>query len=545
MAQNYSAIQWSTMGTGTFNNPGLLNPVYTFSQADIAAGSVVLHMTALPLEPCQLSDTDDITLTIEMLTIMNDQVVDQEAFTGSQLLLAFEVESSGSGSYTWYFNDQLIENANSSTLVVNNVSQADAGFYQCFFTSNCGMVSSNKALVQVLQISTHQMIVPFNWSGISSFVTPDNPSMDNIFSEITASIELVQDYNGVYWPGQNINTLGDWSVTRGYRIKMNNTSELNITGLIRYPMDELSVANGWSILPVNTPCAVDVEDQFTSLSAITMIKEIAGVGLYWPAYYINTLNQLLPGKAYEIFNSSAQPVAIKYPFCDELPVNPGLKTTYPEVVHPWNQIQKSPISHIFGFLNDATDQLKPGDIIGIFTQSGICSGVAQAVDAGKIMVLTAFSTDPVSAQATGFEPGEVVEFRMFRPATGEEFSLNIQYADGTSLQTFSPNGVTLINGIEFLATNIENNTSLSNNFQIDIFPNPTTGMFDMHVTTDQVFAGKIVILSATGQAIQKIDFEHDGGVSTRGFDLSGKPAGIYYIRIIGDNVLKMKKLILK
>ena len=38
-------ILWTTSGTGTFNNATLEDPVYTFSAADITAGSVTLTLT--------------------------------------------------------------------------------------------------------------------------------------------------------------------------------------------------------------------------------------------------------------------------------------------------------------------------------------------------------------------------------------------------------------------------------------------------------------------------------------------------------------------
>ncbi len=44
-ASNYNSIEWATSGTGTFDDPNLLNPLYTFSDDDILAGSVVLTMT--------------------------------------------------------------------------------------------------------------------------------------------------------------------------------------------------------------------------------------------------------------------------------------------------------------------------------------------------------------------------------------------------------------------------------------------------------------------------------------------------------------------
>lgn len=45
MASHYTALAWTTTGTGTFNNPAILNPIYTPSEADILAGSVSLKLT--------------------------------------------------------------------------------------------------------------------------------------------------------------------------------------------------------------------------------------------------------------------------------------------------------------------------------------------------------------------------------------------------------------------------------------------------------------------------------------------------------------------
>jgi hypothetical protein len=42
---SFTSYTWTTSGTGTFANPTTLNSIYTFSAADIAAGSVVLTIT--------------------------------------------------------------------------------------------------------------------------------------------------------------------------------------------------------------------------------------------------------------------------------------------------------------------------------------------------------------------------------------------------------------------------------------------------------------------------------------------------------------------
>ncbi len=70
-AQRYSSVSWNSSGTGTFNNPSILKPVYTPSDADITAGSVVLTLTAQPISPCTVSTSDQMTLTIQRLATAN------------------------------------------------------------------------------------------------------------------------------------------------------------------------------------------------------------------------------------------------------------------------------------------------------------------------------------------------------------------------------------------------------------------------------------------------------------------------------------------
>jgi gliding motility-associated-like protein len=62
-ASNYIGLLWTTSGTGTFDNPAILHPVYTPSQADINNGSVILTLTAYGSGPCG-DISSSMTLTI-------------------------------------------------------------------------------------------------------------------------------------------------------------------------------------------------------------------------------------------------------------------------------------------------------------------------------------------------------------------------------------------------------------------------------------------------------------------------------------------------
>ncbi len=60
-AHNFDFIEWSTSGTGVFNDQNILNPVYSPSLEDIAAGFVNLTLYAEANEPCE-GDSADVML---------------------------------------------------------------------------------------------------------------------------------------------------------------------------------------------------------------------------------------------------------------------------------------------------------------------------------------------------------------------------------------------------------------------------------------------------------------------------------------------------
>lgn len=61
-ANNYTTLLWQTEGTGTFNDATILTPVYTPGAEDIAAGSVVISLTAS--KPSVPDSTDFVTISL-------------------------------------------------------------------------------------------------------------------------------------------------------------------------------------------------------------------------------------------------------------------------------------------------------------------------------------------------------------------------------------------------------------------------------------------------------------------------------------------------
>ncbi len=71
-ASNYDSLLWTTNGDGTFDDDILLNAIYTAGPGDISAGNVVLSLTAKSLECADDPDTDDIFVTVDECTGVNE-----------------------------------------------------------------------------------------------------------------------------------------------------------------------------------------------------------------------------------------------------------------------------------------------------------------------------------------------------------------------------------------------------------------------------------------------------------------------------------------
>lgn len=53
--------------------------------------------------------------------------------------------------------------------------------------------------------------LPGGWSGISSFVVPDNPNVEAIFAPVVDELVILKNFDGVYWPDAGVNSIGNWN----------------------------------------------------------------------------------------------------------------------------------------------------------------------------------------------------------------------------------------------------------------------------------------------------------------------------------------------
>ena len=372
--------------------------------------------------------------------------------------------------------------------------------------------------------------IPAGWSGISSPVLPFYPEMDTVLSSIQDNLTILYNFDGIYWPWQNINTLDKWK-NSGYTIKMSNTDNLVIGGELIKSLSQ-TIKSGTGYLPIPTLYDVSTASLFAPfLDKLTLVRNILGTEVFWPQTGINTLPILKPGNAYITHAKSS--------FIVHFPQS-GLKNSYsnpnsdfPELpLVSWSFAVASPDVHMIAIPADGFKNLETGDIVGVFTPNNVCAG--WAVFENQPLAIPVYGTHETGDEKSGFMANEPFTFRIFRP-------FNQLYCTAKALfdTTMPDQGIFRSGGISAISSLYPFDESFTNfSEEITVIPNPNNGIFVLSGVSN---IEEIVVISQEGQIIKTIE---NNGTSELNVDISDNRKGIYLIKIIEKQRVYVKKVVI-
>ncbi len=398
----------------------------------------------------------------------------------------------------------------------------------------------------------HNMLLSKGWSGISSFIDPADANVESMFEDIESQLIIVQNDNGMYWPGQNVNTLGNWNMEQGYKIKVAQNVNMTISGN-RSQNHNVTMDQSWNLMPVLSECPADVAFIFSGKD-VSIVKEVAGWRVYWPEFGINTLVGLQPGKAYFALMGSAE--VIEFPEC-ETPPNSPLRGRTAQIPNEatglcggtpfpwrgragdgvWKFSNPTPISHNIALPISANTSsiLSVGDIVGVFDGSGDCYGLAEWKGANT--ALTTFGNDPMTVDKDGFDDGETMVFKLFRMEDESEITLEVAFNYSMpQTDAFAENGLSAINNLKAGNTGFENFGRVQ---QSQIVPNPAHDAFTLILDSDPKSEGTLELYNLKGQLMKQVEIN---AKSTK-VEINDLPAGVYVANISIDNQTMIKQLI--
>jgi hypothetical protein len=389
-------------------------------------------------------------------------------------------------------------------------------------------VSASDELILTVQ-HCQNITIPSGWSGISGYVQPADASLDNIFSNVMDDLVILQSETGMFWPGQNVNTIGSWSRNEGYKIKTENEIQLDFAGQWSGNND-LPLNTDWNLIPVLSSCQVNVADLFDG-TGVTIVKEVAGWRVYWPGQGINTLGVVAPGKAY--FVRMPGNASITFPDCEA----GKYKSGQPEIPGRFVYFSAkenagfTPITHTIAFEEGLS--FEPGTQILAFDQQGNCCGIVEWQR--NKTALTIFGDDPFTGVKDGAVEGETLTFVSIRP-DGFEQTMEVLWDEGlpNSDGRFYHHGLSAMK-----EASLNTHYEFSGSDEITIFPNPAK---EFVVVASKCGTGlKIQFFNQIG--VNCLESETNEAVSK--IDVSGLVKGIYMVSVTCENETVVRKLVVE
>ncbi len=197
-AENYSMLEWTSAGDGTFDDPGALHPVYTPGPNDIAAGSAVLTLTAIPAAACPNAE-DAMTLTILPSPVVN---LGPDTAVCANLTFMLDATHPDAVSYLWTPGNQttptITVDSTGTGIGVKQVSVMVTGSNGCTGTDAVNIQFKDCAGISELQ-------------GVSCNLYP-NPAKGSVTVELTTSAAKTLGINILSVSGGSVFTLRDLPV---------------------------------------------------------------------------------------------------------------------------------------------------------------------------------------------------------------------------------------------------------------------------------------------------------------------------------------------
>jgi len=543
MAANENSLLWETSGDGSFSDEFSLNPTYFPGDNDKSAGYVELTLTSEAISPCAVNAVDLMGLTIyrpptveilfpsegDVFYDYNLAVEGSAADPDGDLTEVYVNHNNGgwelaTGMSSWIKNVVLV--------VGDNLIQAQSVDAQGL-TSEIAEVNVF-AGIQIIPIAQ-------GWSAISSFLEPLDPAIEVVMGDVDVpeKLTIMLSKVGIYWPEHFSNTIGNWNILEGYKVKYETNVVLTIRGN-KLADNSAVFGAGFHIIPVLSSAQSPIAEIFTDpINDVKYLFDLTSGQIFWPHGGIFDLVDLTPGRGY-LANFHTE-VTINFP--DFSTLKSGVISNAPVsgMNGPW-EFSRTGNVHVISIDNTAAKKLTDVTHLGAFDADGLCVGYAEVNHSGGNYLLTLFGDDETTSAKDGVLEGEQLTFVAFNPVQKIEFEVSPEFSNNMPDVSgeFKANGMSMI--VDFKESSTGFAGSTSDGLQVELFPNPARDvvtLFCPDFAADAQFEAQFV--NAGGKLAKKIELT---GRSTN-IDLGGMHPGVYFVKITSQSATVIRKLVIQ
>lgn len=443
--------------------------------------------------------------------------------------------------YQWYKDGELLSGQISENLLIEELTQADAGNYHCLVTNSTvpGLTLTSREITLSMNKCIKLKFLP-GWNIFSTPVLADIKDMESFFQPFinNKSLVKIQDESGNSLEDRGIfggwtNTIGDIVSTEGYSVKMITGDSILICGRgVEFPF-AIPLKKGWNVISyphMSEHNGLTLVQQLIDREVLLKVqdetgKSIEDFGIY--GGWKNNIGNFVPGEGYKIKVSEDDVLTVlsSYPKSEAIHEK-STASTYFKPVFEGNGINHMNIN----LVDLAETEIMEGDEIGIF-DGNICVGSSKVTARNHSFIsLIASAHDGAIDLNNGFKQGNNLTMKLYRQ--GNEFPLMVQPLNNSNLQ-FEKNGTL------FVSVKADFNTGTQiqdNDFGVNLFPNPFQDLITLNINLPHQEKLDVEIYDLNSRRIRQIYSGLANGAITLqwdGSDAEGNKVanGMYLCRI--------------
>ncbi|MBN1790233.1 MAG: T9SS type A sorting domain-containing protein [Bacteroidales bacterium] len=423
----------------------------------------------------------------------------------------------------------------------NSIYQNEAGFVYL--------------LINLSNPTVQEILLQNGWNIFSLHVYPDNANMLSILQPLIDEgiLVKVQDETGAaieIIPGSGtwLNNIGDWTVTEGYKIRLNAPSILSVAGQPATQPVAISLLAGWNIIgyPASSSQeALAVLDELITSNTLLKVQSETGTAIEpmpLNAGWIDNIGNFEPGEGYKVRVSNNDLLTITPTGSAGLKSAQAFSSAPQHFIPAW---EGNGYDHMNIYLTEISNPsgLQSGDEIAVY-DGDICVGAAVVNNpTDKFLPVAVSADDPVTPETDGFMKGHAMHFRIWRANDNKEIPVNsVRFFAGYT-DVFEPMGTTAAS-VYFPAEGPEGLiTSLGDNY-----PNPFQLETTFEFTLGETLPVNITLFNLLGEKVKiLVSQKMDSGSYTAVWNATDQggnkvPPGIYICKMIAGNYVSVKTI---
>ncbi len=500
------------------------------------------------LEDLPLSANDEIAVFSGSLCVGAKKLTQPISLSNSSTFLTIPASQKDGLNNGFTENDTIIfkiwDNLNQKEMLAKAVSYRNE---IAIWSTNGKFSAGATAFVEIISYTeiTQTIDLMTGYNMVSTYVTPQDPNISVVAKPLTDQGYLVkmQDEAGnsfENWGSTGwVNNMGSIQKTEGYQIRVAGNCQLQVFGRhVSLPLD-IQLKAGWNIISFPyTESACPMTSVLTSLIAqnkLIKVQDEAGKSIEnWGLYggWVNTIGNLVPGKAYKIKLNSDALLTIEKNYLKSAVILSQNENTE----HFSTQIEGNGIDHMNINMTDIGELgFMAGDELAAF-DGELCVGTlkisAYHLANGNASLTASYSTD--DKIQNGFKVGNPIQVKMWRQVSGEESFVQADILNGQMIYERNASVLVKLKSVKTSSKRIEDMV------KIDLFPNPANGRFTVRFSQIPDAGSRIEIFDLSGR---KIASKKISDLSEE-FNLEEQSAGLYIVKSIIGKYNNTQKLII-